>query len=123
MQIEKLTSKFQEALGAAQSMAVGRDHQFIESAHLMLALLEQQAGTVKPLLAQSGVNVSAYQTALETQLNNLAQVEGGSGDVHISQDLNRLFNKTDKLSQQRKDQFISSELFVLAVVEDKNQAG
>jgi len=123
MQIEKLTSKFQEALGAAQSMAVGRDHQFIEPAHLMLALLEQQSGTVKPLLAQSGVNVSAYVSSLETQLNNLAQVEGGSGDVHISQDLNRLFNQTDKLSQQRKDQFISSELFVLAVVVDKKQAG
>ena len=106
MQIEKLTSKFQEALGAAQSMAVGRDHQFIEPAHLMLALLEQQSGTVKPLLAQSGVNVSAYQSALVTQLNNFAQVEGGPGDVHISQDLNRLFNQTDKLSQQRKDQFI-----------------
>jgi len=123
MQIEKLTSKFQEALGAAQSMAVGRDHQFIEPAHSMLALLEQQSGTVKPLLAQSGVNVSAYQSSLDTQLNNLAQVEGGSGDVHISQDLNRLFNQTDKLSQQRKDQFISSELFVQAVVEDKKQAG
>ena len=73
MQIEKLTSKFQEALGAAQSMAVGRDHQCIEPAHLMLALLEQQSGTVKPLLAQSGVNVSAYVSSLETQLNNLAQ--------------------------------------------------
>ncbi|MFW5451009.1 MAG: ATP-dependent chaperone ClpB [Methylophagaceae bacterium] len=123
MQIDKLTSKFQEALGAAQSMAVGKDNQFIEPAHLMLALLQQQSGTVKPLLAQSGVNVPAYQAALEGQLSHLAQVEGGSGDIHVSQDLNRLLNQTDKLSQQRKDQYISSELFVLAVVVDKNQAG
>ncbi len=123
MQMDKLTSKFQEALGAAQSMAVGKDHQFIEPTHLMLALLQQQSGTVKPLLAQSGVNVASYQAALEEQLERLARVEGGSGDVHVSQDLNRLLNQTDKLSQQRKDQYISSELFVLAVVEDKKQAG
>ncbi|MDH5358676.1 MAG: ATP-dependent chaperone ClpB [Gammaproteobacteria bacterium] len=123
MQIEKFTSKFQDALGAAQSMAVGRDHQFIEPAHLMLALLEQQAGTVKPLLAQSGVNVTAYQADLENQLARIAQVEGGSGDIHLSQDLNRLMNQTDKLAQKRHDDYISSELFVLAVVEDKNQSG
>jgi len=123
MQIDKLTSKFQEALAAAQSMAVGKDHQFIEPAHLMLALLQQQSGTVKPLLAQSGVNVPAYQAGLEQQLDRLAQVEGGSGDMHVSQDLNRLLNQTDKLSQQRKDQYVSSELLVLAVVADKNQAG
>ena len=123
MQMDKLTSKFQEALGAAQSTAVGKDHQFIEPTHLMLALLQQQSGTVKPLLAQSGVNVASYQAALEQQLDRLARVEGGSGDVHVSQDLNRLLNQTDKLSQQRKDQYISSELFVLAVVEDKKQAG
>ena len=123
MQIDKLTSKFQEALGAAQSMAVGKDHQFIEPAHLMLALLEQQSGTVKPLLAQSGVNIAAYQTALQGQLNRLSQVEGGSGDIHVSNDLNRLLNQTDKLSQQRQDQYISSELFALALIDDKQQAG
>ena len=123
MQIDKLTSKFQEALGAAQSMAVGKDHQFIEPAHLMLALLQQQSGTVKPLLAQSGVDIPVYQSALENQLGRLAQVEGGNGDIHVSPDLSRLLNQTDKLSQQRQDQYISSELFVLAVVEDKKQAG
>lgn len=123
MQIDKLTSKFQEALAAAQSMAVGKDHQFIEPVHLMLALLQQQSGTIRPLLAQSGVNLADYQADLDTQLNRLAQVEGDSGDVHISQDLNRLFNQTDKLAQKRQDQYISSELFVLAVVEDKHQAG
>jgi len=123
MQIDKLTSKFQEALGAAQSMAVGKDHQFIEPAHLMLALIDQQSGTVKPLLAQSGVNVIAYKAALQEQLNRLSQVEGGSGDIHVSNDLNRLLNQTDKLSQKRQDQYVSSELFVLAVIEDKQQAG
>lgn len=123
MQIDKLTSKFQEALAAAQSMAVGKDHQFIEPTHLMLALLEQQTGTVKPLLTQSGVNVVAYQAELQTQLNQLSQVEGGSGDIHVSNDLNRLLNQTDKLSQKRQDQYISSELFVLAIIDDKHQAG
>ena len=123
MQIDKLTSKFQEAIAAAQSMAVGKDHQFIEPAHLMLALLEQQAGTVKPLLAQSGVNITAYQAELGNELNRMAQVDGGSGDIHVSQDLNRLLNQTDKLSQQRQDHYVSSELFVLAVVADKNKAG
>ncbi len=123
MQIDKLTSKFQEALAAAQSMAVGKEHQFIEPAHLMLALLQQQSGTVKPLLAQSGANITAYQADLENQLSRMAQVEGGSGDIHISQDLNRLLNQTDKLAQKRQDQYVSSELFVLAVVEDRNKAG
>lgn len=123
MQADKLTSKFNEALGDAQSIAIGRDHQFIEPAHLMLALLDQQGGTVRPLLKQSGIDVTAYQSELETQLSRLSQVEGGNGDIHISQDLNRLFNQVDKLMQKRQDQYASSELFVLAVIEDKGQAG
>jgi len=123
MQIDKLTSKFQEALGAAQSIAVGRDHQFIEPAHLMLALIEQQSSTVKPLLAQAGVDLVGYQAGLEKQLRAVAQVEGNAGSIHVSQDTSRLLNQTDKISQKRKDQFISSELFVLAVVEDKKRAG
>ena len=90
---------------------------------MLLALLTQQGGTVKPLLAQSGVNVPAYQADLEAQLNRLPQVQGGNGDIRISSDLSRLLNQTDKLAQQRQDQFISSELFVLATVEDKNQNG
>jgi len=123
MQIDKLTSKFQDALAAAQSRAVGSEHQFIEPAHLMLALLQQKSGTVRPLLAQTGVAISNYQTALEAQLNRLAKIEGDSGDVHVSSELSRLLNQTDKRSQQRHDQYISSELFVLAVIEDKNQTG
>jgi ATP-dependent Clp protease ATP-binding subunit ClpB len=123
MQVDRFTSKLQEALEAAQSMAVGHDHQFIEPTHLMLALLQQQAGTVKPLLAQSGVAVAAYDEALESQLNRFAQVEDGDGNIHISQDLARLLNQSDKLAQQRQDQYISSELFVLAVIADKGKYG
>ncbi|MBL4638213.1 MAG: ATP-dependent chaperone ClpB [Proteobacteria bacterium] len=123
MQVDKFTSKFQQALDAAQSMAVGRDHQFIEPTHLMLALLQQQSGTVRPLLAQSGVDVVAYAEDLENQLNRLAQVEDHAGNIHVSQDLVRLLNQSDKLAQKRQDQYISSELFVLAMVADKTKTG
>lgn len=121
MQIEKFTSLFQAALSEAQSIAVGQDHQMIEPTHLMLALLRQQGGSIKPLLAQSGVNVSAFQAELEEQLSRIATVKGG--DVRISTTLQRLLNQTDKLAQQRQDQFISSELFVLALVDDKSPTG
>jgi ATP-dependent Clp protease ATP-binding subunit ClpB len=123
MQVDRFTSKLQAALEAAQSMALGRDHQFIEPTHLMLALLQQQTSTVKPLLAQSGVTVAAYEEALDSQLSRFAQVEDGDGNIHISQDLARLLNQSDKLAQKRQDQYISSELFVLAVVADKGKAG
>jgi ATP-dependent Clp protease ATP-binding subunit ClpB len=123
MQIDKLTSKFREALEAAQSMAVGRDHQFIEPVHLMLALLQQQNGSIKPVLASSGVDVNAYQADLEQQLSRIATVEGAAGDIHVSKDLSRLLNQTDKLAQQRQDHYISSELLLLALVDDKTPAG
>jgi ATP-dependent Clp protease ATP-binding subunit ClpB len=123
MQIDKLTSKFQEALSAAQSLALGKDHQYIEPAHLMAAFLTQQNGTIKPLLAQSGINVVSYQAALDDAMNRLPTVQGGDGDIHVSQDLRRLMNQVDKLAQKRQDQYISSELFVLALVEDKSGAG
>jgi ATP-dependent Clp protease ATP-binding subunit ClpB len=123
MQADRFTSKLQEALEAAQSMAVGRDHQFIETTHLMLALLQQQSGTVKPLLTQSGVTIAAYEEALDSQLSRFAQVEDADGNIHISQDLARLLNQSDKLAQKRQDQYISSELFVLAVVADKGKSG
>ncbi len=123
MRMDKLTSKFQMALADAQSLAVGRDHQFIEPAHLLLALLNQEGGTVRPLLAQAGVNVNQLRSGLGEALDRLPRVEGAAGDVHVSNDLSRLLNLTDKLAQQRKDQYISSELFVLAAVEDKGQTG
>jgi len=123
MQFEKLTSKFQEAFAEAQSLSVAHDNQFIEPVHLMLALLQQTAGTVKPLLAQSGVNVVSYQAELEQQLARLPKVEGGSGELHISNELSGLLNQTEKLAQKRNDQYVSSELFILALAADKNNYG
>ncbi|HET7371470.1 MAG TPA: ATP-dependent chaperone ClpB [Gammaproteobacteria bacterium] len=121
--MDKLTSKFQIALADAQSLALGRDHQFIEPAHLMLAMLNQQAGTVHPLLAKAGVDVNRLRNQLDQALDRLPQVEGVGGDVHVSNDLNRLLNLTDKLAQKRNDQFIASELFVLAALDDKGALG
>lgn len=123
MRMDKLTSKFQMALADAQSLAVGRDHQFIEPVHVLAALLDQQGGTVRSLLGQSDVNVSRLRSQLGEALDRLPTVEGSAGEVHVSNDLTRLLNLTDKLAQQRKDQFISSELFILAALEDKGALG
>ena len=119
MRMDRLTSKFQEALGDAQSLAVGRDHQFIEPVHLMVALLDQQGGSVRPLFTHAGVNISLLRSQLTELLEKQASVEGTGGDLHISNALAKLLNVTDKLAQERKDQFISSELFVLAAMEEK----
>ena len=121
MRADKLTNKFQQALAEAQSKAVGRDHQFIEPLHVMLALLEQEGGTVRPLLNSAGVDVNALRSQLGMALDRLPQVQGTAGEVHISKDLERLLNLTDKYAQQRKDQYISSELFLLAALDGKDQ--
>ncbi len=123
MRMDKLTSKFQMALADAQSLAVGRDHQYIEPVHLMLALLDQQGGSVRGLLTKAGGNVNQLRSSLGDALDRLPQVEGTSGDVHLSTELGKLLNVTDKLAQQRKDQFISSELFALAAVRDTGGIG
>jgi len=123
MRMDRLTSKFQMALADAQSLAVGGDHQFIEPVHLMVALLDQQGGTVRPLLNRADINVNALRSQLGKVLDHLPSVEGTDGDLHISNDLGRLLNVTDKFSQKRDDQFISSELFVMAAVEDKGALG
>jgi ATP-dependent Clp protease ATP-binding subunit ClpB len=123
MRMDKLTTKFQTALADAQSLAVGRDHQFIEPVHVMVALLDQQGGTVRHLLQLAGVNVNLLRSQLGNAMDRLPKVEGTGGDVHISNDLNRLLNVTDKLAQQRKDQYISSELFVLAALDDRGTVG
>ena len=123
MRMDKLTSKFQMALADAQSLAVGRDHNYIEPVHVLVALLDQEGGSVRHLLTQASVNSNLLRSHLGEMLDRLPTVEGGSGDVHISNDLTRLLNQTDKLAQQRKDQYISSELFVLAAVEDKGELG
>ena len=123
MRMDKMTSKFQQALADAQSLAVGRDHQFIEPAHLMTALLDQEGGTVRHLLSQADVNVNLFRSRLSELLDQLPQVEGTAGEVHVSNDLGRLLNVTDKLAQQRNDSYISSELFILAALQDKGNVG
>jgi ATP-dependent Clp protease ATP-binding subunit ClpB len=119
MRMDKLTSRFQSALADAQSLAVGRDHQFIEPAHVLLAMLDASGGNIRPLLAKTGADVGKLRTLLIEALDRLPTVEGRAGEVHVSNDLTRLLNVTDKLAQQRGDQFISSELFVLAAFEDR----
>jgi len=119
MRMDKLTSKFQAALADAQSLALGKDHQFIEPVHLMIALLDQEGGSIKPLLAQLNVNTNSLRTELGKELTRIATVTGSGGDVQISNELSRLLNLTDKLAQKRNDKFISSELFLLAAIEEK----
>ncbi len=123
MRMDKLTTKFQMALADAQSLAVGKDHQFIEPVHLLIAMLDQEGGSIRHLLTQAGVNVDQLRSSLGEALDRLPSVQGAEGEVHISNDLNRLLNLTDKLAQQKGDQYISSELFLLAAVEDKGQLG
>ncbi len=119
MRMDKLTSRFQAALADAQSLSVGRDQQFIEPAHVLLALIDAQGGGIRPLLLKAGADVNKLRAGLSELLDKLPSVEGAAGEVHVSNDLNRLLNITDKLAQQRGDQYISSELFVLAAFEDR----
>jgi len=123
MRQDKLTSKFQMALADAQSLALGRDHQFIEGVHVLTAMLDQQGGSIRPLLDKAGVNINSLRSQLGKALDRLPKVEGTGGDVQVSNDLGKLLNLTDKIAQKRGDQFISSELFVLAALEDKGQLG
>jgi ATP-dependent Clp protease ATP-binding subunit ClpB len=123
MRMDKLTTKFQQALADAQSLAVGRDNQYIEPVHLMAALLDQQGGTARPLLEKAGAQVPKLRSDLAGALDRIAKVEGSGGEVLLSNDLNKLLNVTDKLAQQRGDQFISSELFVLAACDDRGELG
>ncbi len=123
MRPDKMTTKFQHALAEAQSRALGLDNQFIEPIHLMSTLLEQDGGTIKPLLAKAGIDANALRGLLNDALGRLPKVEGISGDVHPSNDLVRLLNLTDKLAQKRSDAYISSELFLLAAVQDAGELG
>ena len=119
MNIEKFTTKFQQAIAEAQSLAIGKDNQFIEPVHLLSALLNQQDGSVAPILTASGVNVATLRNELNNELAKLPQVSGNGGDVQLSRQLLNLLNLCDKLAQQRQDKFISSELFLLAALEEK----
>jgi len=122
MRLEQLTDNFREALADAQSKAIGKDNQFIEPAHMLLSLLEQK-GTVYHVLQKARTNITKLQSALNDTLEQLPKVEGAAGEIHISNDLLKLLNVADKLAQQRKDQFIASELFLLAAVDDKGAIG
>ncbi len=118
MRMDKLTSKFQTALSDAQSLALGRDNNFIEPEHLLKALIDQQGGSCRPLLSKASVNLAQLKTLIDTALDKLPKVTGTQGDIHISNGLNRLLNLTDKLAQEKKDSFISSELFILAAMKE-----
>ncbi len=123
MRMDRLTTKFQSAISDAQSLAVGRDHQFIEPAHLLLAMLDQEGGTTRHVLDRAGVNVRQLRSALGEALDRMPKVEGAAGDVHVSSDLGRMLNVCDKLAQERKDQYIPSELFLLAAIDEKAGVG
>jgi ATP-dependent Clp protease ATP-binding subunit ClpB len=123
MRMDKLTSKFQSALADAQSMALGNDNAFIEPAHVLKAMLNEEGGSVRAILTLANVNISTLANKLDNAIERLPKVEGTGGDMHISNDLNRLLNLTDKIAQKRKDQYISSELFLLAAIEDNGALG
>lgn len=118
MRMDKLTSKFQSALADAQSLAIGLEHAYIEPEHLLKALLEQTGGSCRPLLSKAGVNLSRLSPLIEQSLQAMPKVSGTNGDIHVSTSLNRMLNMTDKLAQERKDNYISSELFILAATKD-----
>src|SRR5579885_1236572 len=123
MRADKMTTQFQAALADAQSLAVGRDHQFLEPLHVLKALLDQEGGSTRPLLMQAGADVSALGAQLKDALDRLPRVEGAGGEVHPSNELVRLLNLTDKHAQKRKDHYLSSEMFLLAAAEGKGQTG
>ncbi|MGB8301812.1 MAG: ATP-dependent chaperone ClpB [Azonexus sp.] len=123
MRLDKFTTKFQQALADAQSLAVGGDQQFIEAQHLLLALINQEDGGTTSLLSRAGVNVAGLRKDMEQALTRLPKVEGHGGDVSIGRDLNNLLNLTDKEAQKRGDQFIASEMFLLALTDDKGETG
>ncbi|WP_087503387.1 ATP-dependent chaperone ClpB [Pseudomonas sp. SID14000] len=123
MRIDRLTSKLQLALSDAQSLAVGMDHPAIEPVHLLQALLEQQGGSIKPLLMQVGFDINSLRQALVKELDQLPKIQNPTGDVNMSQDLARLLNQADRLAQQKGDQFISSELVLLAAMDENSKLG
>src|SRR6266566_3802940 len=123
MRLDKLTTKFQQALADAQSLALGNDNGFIEPQQLLAALLQQEDGGSASLLARAGVNVAALKSSLTKAIGRLPKVEGQGGEISISRDLNNLLNLTDKEATKRGDQFIASELFLLALADDKSETG
>ncbi len=122
MRIDRLTNQLQTALADAQSLAIGRDHNQIEPTHTLLAMLDQQGGSVRPLLAQAGFDVTGLRNALLKDLENFARIQNPTGDVHMSPELVRLFNLADKQAQKAGDKFISSESLLIAALDDANSS-
>src|SRR5262245_51255053 len=123
MRIDKLTTKFQQALADAQSQALAHDNGFIEPQHLLAALLAQEDGGTVSLLQRAGANVGGLKKALDESIARMPKVEGTAGDMNISRDLNNLLNLTDKEATKRGDQFIASELFLIVASKDKADIG
>lgn len=123
MRFDKLTTKFQQAFADAQSIAVGQDNPTIEPQHLLLALLQQDDGSTLSLLQRSGVNTTPLLENIKQTIYRLPKVENSGGEVTISRSLNNLLNVADKEAQKRNDQFIASEMFLLAVLQDKGEVG
>ncbi|MDC9729126.1 MAG: ATP-dependent chaperone ClpB [Methyloprofundus sp.] len=123
MNPEKLTSKFKSALNDAQSLALAKDHQFIEATHVLLAMMDQSGGSITPLLTQAGVNTSAIKSSLNKELNNMPSVSGVGGDVQISNELGKLLNLSEQLAQKNNDSFVASEMFLLAACDSKGSLG
>ena len=123
MRVDKFTTKLQEALADAQSLAVGNDNQYIDPVHLLAALLNQDEGGSRSLLQRAGVNVGGLVNALKTALERLPKVSGTGGEVQVGRELGALLNLADKEAQKRGDQFIASEMVLLALCDDKSDAG
>ena len=123
MRLDKLTNKFQQALSDAQSLALGKDNQYIEPIHVLSAMLNQEGSSIKPLLASAGANVATLQQDLTQAIERLPQVQGVGGEIIPSQEFIRVLNLCDKLAQKSGDSYISSELFILAALEEKGSLG
>src|SRR6476661_7497630 len=123
MRVDKLTTKLQEALSDAQSQAVGNDNQYIDPVHILIALLGQDDGGARSLLQRAGVNVNGLTADLKNALQRLPKVTGTAGEVQIGRESVALLNLADKEAQKRGDQFIASEMVLLALTEDKSEAG
>ncbi|HNI08687.1 MAG TPA: Clp protease N-terminal domain-containing protein, partial [Thiobacillaceae bacterium] len=123
MRFDKLTTPFQSAIQDAQSLALGNDNAYIEPVHLLAALINQEGGSARPILQKAGARLPSLVAALQNAMNRLPKVEGTGGEIQPSKELIALFNLTDKEATKRGDQYIASELFLLAAVDDKGEAG
>ncbi|MHB8237700.1 MAG: Clp protease N-terminal domain-containing protein, partial [Acidithiobacillus ferrivorans] len=123
MRTDKLTTKFQQAFQDAQSLALGQDHQQMDPVHLLIAFLDQEGGIARPLLSKAGVRVDALRNQLNRVLESLPKVQGHPGEVQVGRDLTNMLNLADKMGQKRGDTYISTEHFLLALMDDKGEAG